>query len=132
MRWSIGYDNSWKRWIGYGVPAYCDLPGCGKDIDRGLAFVCGGEPYGQPHGCGLYFCPEHLTTTSRRPQRCPRCVAGKKPYKPGPEHPDWINHILTDESWTEWRAENTEETEKFRALSASVAKSTASIVNRKS
>jgi hypothetical protein len=46
MGWSIGYDSKWKRDIGYGVPAPCDLPGCDKEIDRGLAFVCGTEPYG--------------------------------------------------------------------------------------
>lgn len=28
------------------------------------------------------------------------------PYKPKPEHPDWIKHLLTDDSWEEWREEN--------------------------
>jgi hypothetical protein len=46
MSWAIGYDGRWKRDIGYGVPAYCDHPGCNEEIDRGLAHVCGGEPYG--------------------------------------------------------------------------------------
>ena len=44
MGWSIGFDRRWNRDIGYGVPATCDQPGCGADIDRGLAFVCGGDP----------------------------------------------------------------------------------------
>jgi len=46
MGWSIGFDSSWNRDIGYGVPAYCDHPKCSKKIDRGLSYVCGGEPYG--------------------------------------------------------------------------------------
>ena len=29
---------------GYGVPAKCDHPGCDADIDRGIAYACGGEP----------------------------------------------------------------------------------------
>lgn len=33
MGWSIGYDNSWKRDIGYGVPAFCDHPGCMTSIN---------------------------------------------------------------------------------------------------
>jgi hypothetical protein len=52
MGWSIGFDTTWNRDIGYGVPAICDRPGCGEAIDRGLSFVCGGEPYGGEKGCG--------------------------------------------------------------------------------
>ena len=37
MSWAVGFDSQWDRDIGYGVPAYCDHPGCGKEIDRGLA-----------------------------------------------------------------------------------------------
>ena len=36
MSWSIGYDDNWDRDIGYGVPAYCDHPGCNEEIDRGF------------------------------------------------------------------------------------------------
>ncbi|HEV7521417.1 MAG TPA: hypothetical protein VGP89_09990, partial [Candidatus Angelobacter sp.] len=60
MGWSLGFDSNWQRDIGYGVPAYCDHPKCNKKIDRGLSYVCGGEPYGGELGCGLYFCSEHL------------------------------------------------------------------------
>lgn len=28
MGWSVGYDDNWKRDIGYGVPALCDYPDC--------------------------------------------------------------------------------------------------------
>ena len=46
MGWSLGYDRNWKRDVGYGVPAICDDPECTEEIDRGLSYVCGGEPYG--------------------------------------------------------------------------------------
>jgi len=105
MGWSIGYDPSWNRDIGYGVPAYCDHPKCSAEIDRGLAYVCGGEPYGGERGCGLYFCGRHLTVS---PQLCPRCAISRPtPYaRPKPEHPRWIQHKLEDPSWARWRADN--------------------------
>ena len=60
MGWSIGFDQKWNRDIGYGVPCVCDHPGCDKEIDRGLSYVCcGDQPEGGEHGCGLYFCPDH-------------------------------------------------------------------------
>lgn len=109
MGWSIGFDSHWQRDIGYGVVAYCDHPKCTKEIDRGLAYVCGGGPYGKSNdpykkdGCGLYFCSAHLTYDNR----CPKCARyEKKPYKPKPEHPDWIKWKMTDPSWAEWRKEN--------------------------
>lgn len=90
MGWSLGYDENWKRDIGYGVPAYCDHPKCGKEIDRGLSYVCGGEPYGGDKGCGLYFCSEHLFLSVRRPQLCARCYKYRQPFKPTSDHPEWI------------------------------------------
>lgn len=111
MGWSIGYDNNWKRDIGYGVPAFCDHPKCNKEIDRGLSFVCGSDPTGGDFGCGLYFCEEHFTYrkprySDRSVQLCPRCYAYKASYDPKPDHPDWIKHKMTDESWAEWRKES--------------------------
>jgi hypothetical protein len=110
MGWSIGYDPKWKRDIGYGVPCLCDQPGCSKEIDRGLSYVCGGEPYGGDHGCGLYFCHEHLPSDpdddDRPVQLCDRCVANADPHDPKPDVAEWINHKLADESWAQWRAEN--------------------------
>lgn len=109
MSWSIGYDAKWKRDIGYGVPAFCDHPDCNAEIDRGLSHVCGGEPYGGEHGCGLYFCGEHLNHYNEVTV-CERCgMNHTEPFKPKPEHPDWIKHKLTDESWHQWRDENPEE-----------------------
>lgn len=105
MGWSLGYDEHWKRWVGYGVPATCDHPGCGKKIDRGLSYVCGGDVMGGERGCGLYFCYEHLVMSARLPQLCERCVKRKKPFEPTPDTYEWIHHMHTDPSWAEWRKE---------------------------
>jgi hypothetical protein len=115
MGWSIGFDEKWNRDIGYGVPAYCDAPGCTTQIDRGLTYVCGGEPYGGDRGCGLYFCEKH-----REFQLCARCTSYKPPYKRiKPDHPDWIQHKLTDPSWEEWRKENSQEVRRLLQTSLS-------------
>jgi hypothetical protein len=101
MGWAIGYDSNWERDIGYGVPAYCDHPGCNREIDRGLAHVCGKESYGGDRGCGLYFCDNHQCGPL---QLCPRCYPRRrKPFRPKPDHPDWIKHKMTDPSWARWR-----------------------------
>ena len=107
MGWSIGYDEKWRRDIGYGVPAYCDHPGCGAEIDRGLAYVCcDQEPYGGDDGCGLYFCAEH-----RGGEACTH-----KGFAPTLDHPIWIRHKLTHESWQQWRDENPAEVEALQFL----------------
>lgn len=104
MSWAVGFDSRRDRDIGYGVPATCDRPSCGEAIDRGLAFVCGGEPYGGEHGCGLYFCGAHLV--ARPHQLCERCAAGQPPFDATPDTREWITWKLTDESWAAWRDEN--------------------------
>lgn len=124
MGWGLGYDEDWKRDIGYLVPAYCDHPGCMKKIDRGLSHVCGGEPYGGSHGCGLYFCNEHLSLhemmdqpdgedqnqvhDSETAEVCERCASTEyqPPFDPTPEHPEWIDWKLSHPSWAKWREEN--------------------------
>lgn len=45
---------------GYAVDAECDQDDCTEEIDRGLGYLCGRNPGGYPHGCGNYFCSEHL------------------------------------------------------------------------
>lgn len=125
MGWSIGYDSSWNRDIGYGVPAWCDHPDCNAEIDRGLSYVCGGDPYGGDHGCGLYFCENHLNYAytvddkddlldedgKMLPHMCEHCVRNHQHPDDEPgcfqakdDHPEWIRHKLTDESWAPWRA----------------------------
>ena len=110
MGWAVGYDTKWSRDIGYGVPSVCDHPDCGEKIDRGLAYVCGGEPYGGEWGCGLYFCPKHRGHDSL----CERCAAEQDPFTPKPDTLEWINHKLADPSWAEWRAAYPQEAGKLR------------------
>ena len=102
MGWAVGYDTTWERDIGYGVPSICDHPGCGARIDRGLGYVCGAEPYGGTKGCGLFFCGKHLSAWD---QLCDRCggLRRKKPYTPTPDLPEWTEHKMKDPSWKFWR-----------------------------
>ncbi len=116
MGWEIGFDENWNRFVGYGVTAYCDFPKCNATINRGLAYVCGNEPYGGDNGCGLFFCPDHLNYLRKGDQVCSRCGHYKDPFNPKPEHPDWIKHVLKDPTWKEWRKKNKKEVEKFIGL----------------
>jgi len=109
MGWSLGWDENWKRDIGYGVPAICDHPGCGKKIDRGLSHVCKNQqPYGGD-GCGLYFCSDHLTF-----EGCDRCQRDDEPFKPTPDVTRWLRFKLVHSTWKQWRDENPEEVAAMR------------------
>lgn len=100
MGWGIGYDNNWKRDIGYSVPAFCDHPDCSEKIDRGLGYVCCHEqPYGGDEGCGLFFCAKHDMGGGK----CTRCAAGEKPFEMKADHPDWVAWKLVHESWATFR-----------------------------
>lgn len=111
MGWSIGWDSQWQRDIGYGVPATCDHPGCGKEIDRGLAYVCcGQQPYGGEDGCGLFFCGDHRGHDGK----CERCGQGEEPFTETPDTAEWMRHKFTCASWAIWRRKNPEAVEKLR------------------
>jgi hypothetical protein len=112
VSWSLGYDGNWQRDIGYGVPAYCDQPGCDVVIDRGLSYVCGNAPYGGERGCGLFFCGEHM----RAACLCERCIKNASPFEAKPDHPTWIQWKLNDGSWQQWRDENPGEVARLRAV----------------
>ena len=108
MYWAIGYDEKWKRDIGYDVAGTCDYPGCEKIINRGIDHVCGGEPYGGDIGCGLYFCAEHLEMKIMDGEAepspvCAQCAAGKKPFEPTPDVAEWLDHKNTSIYWAGWR-----------------------------
>ena len=105
MGWSIGFDPKWNRDIGYGVPAVCDHPGCDNRIDRGLSYVCGGDVYGGEHGCGLFFCGEHLFFGPEN-WACERCLNDGDPFEAKPDSLEWVAWKLSDESWEQWRSEN--------------------------
>lgn len=79
MGWASGRNHA-GRDVGYSVPATCDLAGCEAKIDLGLYYVCGGMHDGDEHGCGDYFCGEHLSYYWRgeseeemSPQLCDKC-----------------------------------------------------------
>ena len=115
MGWSVGEDIERRRHIGYGVPATCDQPRCGKNINRGLSYRCG--DIFSDIGCGLYFCDEHLfgfIVEDNYQPVCDRCVNNKPAYEPTPDTSEWANHVLTDDSWSQWRDENPERVEIMR------------------
>lgn len=115
MGWAVGYDSRWDRDIGYGVPCTCDHPDCNKRINRGLAYVCGGEPYGGDDGCGLFFCGDHLIfDEGKERQVCERCARDEDQFAPKPDVRAWMRHKLRDPSWQQWRDENPAEVEKLR------------------
>lgn len=61
MGWANCGQDTQGREIGYAHEAVCDHPDCNKEIDRGLAYACGGM-HGDQGGqaCEKYFCYEHL------------------------------------------------------------------------
>jgi hypothetical protein len=85
------------------------------EIDRGVAYACGGR---QVDSCGLYFCDEHLLFSfGVGGYLCERCVGDpyeSKAFEPTPDVPEWIDHVLSDESWATWRAENPARVEAMR------------------
>ncbi|RAJ70260.1 hypothetical protein K378_01425 [Streptomyces sp. Amel2xB2] len=65
------YRNGEKIEAGYGVATACEEDGCTEQIDRGLAHLCGKDPGGDEHGCGGYYCGQHLYGDNQ----CTRCSA---------------------------------------------------------
>jgi hypothetical protein len=72
MSWSYGVNEEGKP-IGYGVADVCNQEECKKDIDRGLAYKCGGTfSLHNDYGCTGYFCDEHLYF-GKHDQLCQKC-----------------------------------------------------------
>jgi hypothetical protein len=85
MGWSdCGVMNG--RRIGYGIWATCDKEGCKTKIDRGLSFVCGDMHGGGEHGCGGYFCEDHLAVSpgTIHGQFCAECYERLEKEYPEP------------------------------------------------
>lgn len=125
-------DCTGYRFGGYGVPTICEYPDCKEEIDRGMAYACGGEPFSE-YGCDRYFCSKHRVMAGFKvdgdterlcdheedcdceyKEVCERCRDGKDPFPYKSEHPTWMRHVLKDESWKEWRDENPEQVENFK------------------
>lgn len=56
---------------GYGIETVCEKDNCREVIDRGLGHLCGQTPGGDEHGCGGYFCGQHLLGDNQ----CETCSA---------------------------------------------------------
>lgn len=127
MGWAVGFDRERQRHIGYGVPATCDYPGCGEEIDRGLAYACGGGVVGLVENCGLFFCSPHRCHFIEEEGGpggewvCERCAADEPPFEPTPDRLEWIEHVLEDESWGPWRAEQPDWVERLRQQRAAAS-----------
>lgn len=69
--------NGEKIEAGYDVPTVCEQDGCQEQIDRGLAYLCGQAPGGDEHGCGGYYCGQHLymTLDGDVGDLCGECIA---------------------------------------------------------
>lgn len=120
-----------KRWGGYGVPAICEHPDCKEEVDRGISYACGGEPFSEK-GCDRYFCSKHLNyiyfnedgercrhkndCDCESVELCERCAKGKPSFPYKPEHPDWVKHLLKDPSWSEWRKKNPVKVKELKSL----------------
>lgn len=61
---------------GYSVLDVCNFETCQEEIDRGLAYACGGYPGESEHYCDGYFCPKHLFLgiDPEIKQLCPNCL----------------------------------------------------------
>lgn len=52
-------DKALSRSAGYLVDAKCDHPDCEKELDRGLDYLCGNDPFS---GCQGFYCDDHSPT----------------------------------------------------------------------
>jgi hypothetical protein len=69
MGYAFGQNHRGEE-IGYGIEAVCDEDGCTEEIDKGLAFCCGGMGGVKGEvGCGRYVCANHLFMGYRHPAR---------------------------------------------------------------
>ncbi len=121
--WAVGENAG--RHIGYGVPAVCEQPDCSTNIDRGLAYACGGGAVGAVENCGRFFCAAHLTLQSSDEDGatdpefvCERCATGQEPFDRKPDTPEWASHVLTDDSWAQWRQENPARVATFETIAS--------------
>ena len=140
---NVGYAiyRNGNRWAGYGVSAYCEHPDCNEEIDRGMSYACGQEPFN--YGCSNYFCSKHtsyeLVESNCNPDKeedeectgeyddccvykdiCERCKNGGPDFGQKPEHPEWVYHLLNHPSWEEWRGNNPEEVKKLEKLPSTI------------
>lgn len=137
MGYSVYFSDKNNRWQGYGVPAYCDHPDCNNVIDRGIGYVCC-DNQNHSASCGGFYCELHryqmvyedeiqdmsdeelnglgIDSREERSQEDDGIICCTHKPIESKEHPDWLNHVLTDDSWDEWRNKNPEMTRKYQEL----------------
>lgn len=100
----LGIYRDWSadRWAGERVPALCDWPTCNAEIDRGQGHRCV-EHDDSLDGCDLFFCATHKTFTTVHDL-----------IRPKPDLGSWELVALTDDAWSTWRREHTEEVAQLR------------------
>ena len=64
----------------------------------------------------MFFCEEHLYLNEKCIQLCERCLNDKEVFNIKPEHPDFINFILTDDSWEQWRQDNSDTIKTYKMI----------------
>lgn len=101
MSYQCYFDVVNERWAGESVPAECDYVGCYEDIDRGPSFLCSAPDC----GCRLFYCFNHLGF---------RHDSFSSEAKP--DSVDWLEHILTDEYWEDFREDHPDRVERYREL----------------
>lgn len=87
---------------GYEIPAYCDYPGCREVIDRGMGYQHPEDNEGQTPN--VFCCEKHKYEDLNSFE-----VEEK-------ETVEWLNHILTDHSWKQWREDKPEIVEKYKLM----------------
>ncbi len=114
MGYSIGFNNTTKRNIGYEVPCHCDHPGCDKIINRGMSYSSDIENSKTNCDAGIFLCEEHMIHISEEEcdnyKDCSHCEIGIIPLKDDCQ--EWIDHKLKHDSWAAWRSENKNWVEK--------------------
>lgn len=117
MGWSIGEQKHLGslRFVGYSVPAYCDQEGCNNRITRGVDNQC--------DDCKSFFCYDCLSRHApvkleidedwkdefvNADNGCRHTVVEK------PEHPIFLEHVLTTPSWELWRNKQYNMADKYR------------------
>jgi hypothetical protein len=100
MGYAVYFVSDTYRWQGYAVPGVCDVVGCEEVINLGLGYKCDGDD------CWLCFCGEHNDGHDD----------GHDEILPKLNVQEWIDWMLADESWAQWREENPRRVELMRGL----------------
>jgi len=122
--WYSVYEIWNNRFWGYWVSTICEHPDCNKEIDRWMSYACWWEPFSEKW-CDRYFCEKHtnyvefdsmwdmIKEESKEDKQgnecyplCERCAKNEEPFNYKPESKEWLEHIISDESWEIWREKN--------------------------